>query len=247
MNKSMLKAAWVALILPCLLATGNIHAHDLGNEGCKGDDCPHNIQIGSRMLSDEARNELSVLRELKAAEGEDVKEGSEDNTLTPKGSLFKEFYQLHYASFHRPTSIAFDGSTLELEDGSMWTIKYSIDRMLALGWSTRDSLVIEQWDSSGFEYKILNQTKDEYVIASPILGPIYTGIHTHWIKSIDSFGTIKLEDGSEWDTFSRQEIALWLPNDTVIVGAYRTGASYNTIFINVNQLSYARVKLNWKK
>lgn len=242
MKKTIEKAAWMLLLVPCLLAASPAQAH-----GCDEEDCPHNIVVGSRALGDDLRQELSALRNLQAEEGVDTKEEEGKEGLAPKGVFFKEIYQLHYAAFHRPVSIAYDGSTLELEDGSIWSIKYSIDRLLALGWSSRDSIVIEQWDAYGVEYKILNQTRDEYAIATPILGPLYTGTHSHWIKSIDSFGTIKLEDGSEWDTFSKSEIAMWLPNDTVIVGAYRTGYDYNTILINVNLLSYARVKLNWKK
>jgi hypothetical protein len=240
MKKSISKLPMILLIVPSILLGGLLQAHD-----CEGEDCPHNIAVGNREVNAEDRAQLALEREIQIQEGADLK--IETDVLTSKSSLFKDFYQLHYAAFHRPIAIAFDGSSLELEDGSIWSIKYTVDRLQALTWSSRDSIVIEQWDLYGKEYKILNQTRDEYVISTPIVGPLYVGTHSHWIKSIDSFGTIKLEDGSEWDTFTRSETALWLPNDTVIVGAYRSGASYNTIFINVNLLNYARVKLNWKR
>ena len=241
MKKNIDRVAWVIFFVPFVLASGMLQAQNRDD-----DECPTNITVGSRVLTMEQRAQLAQYREEQAQEDLIDDEETEEEIIA-KSSLFKEFYQLNYSAFHRPAAIAIDGSTLELEDGSTWSLKYTIDMISALSWSARDSIVIEQYDYYGIDYKIRNQTRDEYIIATPIFGPVFSGIYTHWITSIDSFGTIKLEDGSEWNAFTSSEIALWQPNDTIVVGAYNGGASYNTILINVNLLDYARVKLNWKR
>lgn len=238
MKKCIDKLSWITFILPLILFTSNVNANTSEEQE------PNNIVVGSRALSDSERAQLVTERELSCEDGEEC----DIPNVKAKFSAFKEFYQLHYSAFHHMIAVAIDGSTIEIEDGSIWSLKYTSDMFSVLGWLARDSIVIEQYDYRGVEYKIINQNRDQYIIATPTLGPVYEGIHTHWVVSKDSFfGTIQLEDGSEWETFSSSNTARWQPDDTVVVGAYNWGGLYNTILININLLDYARVKLKWAK
>lgn len=208
----------------------------------------NHVAVGSRILSEEERASLASEREMyETLEAESLKAEGKDVPVK-KSPAYKEFYALHYASFHRPIAAAYDGSTLELEDGSIWSLKYYSDWSLILSWLPRDSIVIERVGYHGLEYKIINQTANQWVIAMPYLGPSYLGNHTHWVVERDPFwGTVRLEDGSEWTPYFSSDTKNWLPNDTVILGSYDSISSYNTILINVSLVDCVRAKLNNQK
>lgn len=201
-----------------------------------------NIAVGSRILSEQERAELSLQREQAAM--------LEQNEAPVKktASITKNFFERYYAAFHRPIAAAYNGSTLELSDGSVWTLKYFSDWAVVLSWLPRDSIVIEQNGYSSLEYTLTNQTTNQTVNASLTLGPLYQGNHTHWVVSKDTlWGTIQLEDGSKWEPYFSSDVKNWLPNDTVIMGVYDSFGSYNTIMINVNLLDCVRFKLKNNK
>jgi hypothetical protein len=192
-----------------------------------------NISIGSRILPENERIELAHKREA------GIRENYE------KASSLKRFHELHYAAFHRILGFSEDNLTIELEDGSLWTLKNPADQSIAASWLPRDSIVIEQFGFDGTEYRILNQTSGTAFIAYPALGPVFQGDFTHWIVNIDSFrGSLKLEDGSEWVPYYVDDTLRWLPDDTVIVGAFESTGSYHAMLININLLDCVRFKLD---
>ena len=87
-------------------------------------------------------------------------------------SLFGSQYY-YPPQFHRVSSLAIDGSSLELEDGSIWRIAPEHRHEIA-EWLPNDPLAISpnmSFFQSG-KYLITNKSRGVYVEASLHLGPI---------------------------------------------------------------------------
>ena len=164
---------------------------------------------------------------------------------TPQTSVH---YTTHQGAFHSPLAVSMLGDVIELEDGSLWVVA-SGDTHKTLDWLTSDLLVItpnHSWFSS-YMFCITNQNTGASVKVNLNLGPIYNGLFTHWIVSINYFTQeICLEDGSVWKLsgFDSGIFNKWLLNDTVIIGVNDgfLSSSKPNILINVNTLTYSRAK-----
>ena len=155
-------------------------------------------------------------------------------------------FTTHPGAFHNPLVISFLGDSIELEDGSVWTISSS-DAFKTLYWLTSDLLVItpnHDWFSS-YLYRITNQSTGVSVKCNLSLIPVYNGLYTHWISAINYYTQeIALEDGSIWQIsgLDSSVFSKWIVNDTVIIGvndAFLAGSKEN-ILINAETLSYVR-------
>jgi hypothetical protein len=153
-------------------------------------------------------------------------------------------YTTHPGAIYKPYAVSPFGDTVELHDGSMWSI-CSEDRPYTFNWLTSDDLVIipnSDWFSL-YTYRIVNQQTGASVRANLALGPIYRGIFTYWIVAIDYInGQVCLQDGSIW-TMSPIDfniIKKWMINDTVIIGVNNGAfaAIRPNILINVNMNNY---------
>lgn len=157
--------------------------------------------------------------------------------------------------FHRATSIAVDGSSIEIEDGSIWKInpeqQYEIRE-----WLPEDPLSISPNTSvfgSG-NYYITNKARNIYVEANLHLGPILKGEFTKRIISIDyTYGELILEDGAGYrttwmiDSGDRRTLNTWYLDQAVIVGtndSWLSGwfSSSDSILINVERNCYIRAR-----
>jgi hypothetical protein len=164
----------------------------------------------------------------------------EEEELLPK----KTFFTSHQGAFHRAIGVTFFGDQVTLEDGSVWTVS-SWDRWKTLNWLTSDIILVMQnkWLFSNYKFMLVNQNTGNEVEVNMTLGPIYSGVFTHWIVAIDYFNCqVILEDGSVWnmDLFDSLMINKWMVNDTVIIGVNEERCLVHpNILINVNVLNYA--------
>lgn len=150
----------------------------------------------------------------------------------------------HEGAIHRPIGHSILGDTIELEDGSIWSVR-SGDRYKIFNWLGSDSILIlpnHKWFSS-YDYALVNQNTGETIQVNLTFGPIYNGVYTHWIVAIDYYNRkICLEDGSIWNIsyFDEGMLNNWLVNDTIIIGINDGwfASSRPNILINVNMNNY---------
>jgi hypothetical protein len=179
------------------------------------------------------------------SEGE-INEENVKSKLIAKSSInATTYYSSHQGAMHHPIAVSLLGETIELEDGSIWSVS-SGDRHQTLDWMTGDIIVIlpnHTWFSS-YDYRLVNLNTGANIKVNLSLGPIYNGFYTHWIIAIDyKHGEICLEDGSVWDMSSWDSsiVSNWLPNDTIIIGindGWFSGSNPNML-INVNMNDHA--------
>jgi hypothetical protein len=170
-------------------------------------------------------------RAAKAAEQEKQNPDNKDALFDKQASIagkigtkasVADYWTSHSGAFHRAVGIGMSGDTVELEDGSVWSV-YSGHRYKTLDWLSSDTILITQnnaWFSS-YKYRLVNQNTGASVEVDLTLAPIYNGPYTHWIVAIDYLGRyVWLEDGSRWHISSEDAYAMskWLINDTVIIG-----------------------------
>jgi len=231
------------------------------------------LPVGTRMMS---RAEHVAIQEMRAAQAEqktdeegqpikefqtseiaqeDGEEVAENNqaALISKGidseKVARAVYTTsHIGAFHRPTAVTALGDTVEIEDGSIWSVSSS-DRYKTLDWLAGDTIIItpnHSWFSS-YDFRLINQNTGASVPVVLSLGPVYNGIYTHWITAIDyNANQLCLEDGSVWSISGLDDSVSnkWVINDTVIIGindGWWSGSRPN-ILINVNMVNYVRCK-----
>ncbi len=174
-------------------------------------------------------------------EEEEIDEEGLKSKLIEKSAVnATTYYTSHEGAMHHPIAVSLLGETVELEDGSIWSVS-SGDRHKTLDWMTGDVIIIipnHSWFSS-YDYRLVNLNTGAKVKVNLSLGPIYNGIYTHWILAIDyNNREICLEDGSVWKMswWDSSIVNQWLPNDTVIIGindGWFSGGNPNML-INVN-------------
>jgi hypothetical protein len=216
------------------------------------------IQPGSRFLSHAERVKIQEQRaseaETNPVDEEVLPETKEEENkdaavvlATPEASLKAGIYfTTHPGAFYTPILISAFGDTVELNDGSVWTVAGG-DTFKVLNWLTSDFLVMtpnHDWFSS-YMFRMTNQETGVSVKCNMLLGPIYNGLYTHWVVAIDYLSNeIFLEDGSRWLITGWDSATLnkWLPNDTVMIGINdgNRSSSHPNVLINVNTLTYAR-------
>lgn len=211
-----------------------------------------NIRPGERAESVEARkmlfDESAELASEHEAKSKASVKANVSKSARNKMAAKSIYYTSHPATFQHPTNISYYGNTIELTDGSVWSVSSSYAYMTT-GWYATDLVVITPNHSwfSGYHYMITNQSTGQSVPANLDLGPIapaYGSPYTHWIASMDYlFHTIYLEDGSVWDMsiFDRNITDNWVPGDVVIIGVNDGYFSYSkpNILINVATLTHA--------
>lgn len=166
--------------------------------------------------------------------------GNDDEQVAQKSLEAKTNYvTTHEGALHRPVSVSLFGDFVELEDGSIFTVRPE-DRMYTLDWLITDTILIlpgSTW--AYYDYELVNTNTGVVVQVDLTVGPIYNGIYTHWIVGIDYYNhRICLEDGSLWDVlfWDRGKVDSWLVGDTVLIGVndgWFNGSRPN-ILINVN-------------
>lgn len=204
-------------------------------------------QAGTRAM-DQA--EWMKIQEERAAE--EQKQPSKEKFVAKRGALASPQastginFTSHTGAFHSPLAISIFGDSIELEDGSVWSVSPS-DGYKALNWLTSDLLVItpnHDWFSSHL-FKMTNQATGISVKCNLSLMPVYNGLYTHWIRAINYYTQeIALEDGSIWQVsgLDSSTFSQWLLNDTVIIGVndgFLSGSKEN-ILINAETLGYVR-------
>jgi hypothetical protein len=205
------------------------------------------VMVGSRSLSKENSKEIAIQRseEKKNYEMQARAEGDTEFKRPSFGSPM----QGHYLSVttHWVNTIAVDGDSIEMEDGSWWKIS-SGDSYKVLGWRVNDPLVITPYNTwlSSTSYTITNKNTGSRVKAKLSVGPITYGPNSHWVTSFEPFsGYVCLENNSCW-TISSSDLNLlreWALNDTIIIGVNdQWFSSYDFILINVNMNHFVRAK-----
>jgi hypothetical protein len=195
-----------------------------------------------RIQEERANEEKDTEEEKQGEESEESKDALQTASVTKAGIYFTT----HPGAFYSPAAISVFGDSVELNDGSLWSIA-SGDTYKVLNWLSSDAVVLtpnHDWFSS-YMFRMTNQDTGVSVKCNMVLGPVYNGIYTHWIIAIDYVSNeIYLDDGTRWSVtgWDSSTFNKWLPNDTVMIGindGSRSG-SHPNILINVNTLTYVR-------
>ncbi|MDF2550045.1 MAG: hypothetical protein K0S07_1112 [Chlamydiales bacterium] len=179
--------------------------------------------------------EEKVTLKEKMAQSEQEK-AEETTDIQSKGILFHPMQ--HLGEYHFLRSVAYNGETVELEDGSLWKVRWS-DQYSPLTWFSTDRLTVHKaaWHSS-YDYEIYNQTNGSKIEVNLKASPILYGAKSYWVTSIDIYThQVILNDGSIWyiypDDFST--LLSWRNADHVIIGindGVYSGGSYPNLLIN---------------
>lgn len=199
--------------------------------------------VDDQMLRLQKRDEMGVEHEEKSKKIE-----LKGDDAAYYASAPKTYFTTHPGAYQHPVSISFFGDSVELMDGSIWTIASS-DAHKTINWFPTDLVVVtpnHSWFSS-YGFRLTNQNTGESAAASMFLGPIapmYHSIYTHWIAGIDYYyNLIYLEDGTVWNmsSFDRNVMDQWMVNDVIIIGVNDGwfSSSNPNILINVNMLNFA--------
>ncbi|MCK4934678.1 MAG: hypothetical protein KAR79_03735 [Simkaniaceae bacterium] len=138
----------------------------------------------------------------------------------------------HYpAHYHIIVSVAIDGSSIEIEDGSQFKIPAS-QTYEVLNWRTNDPVVISPNTSclSGCKYYLTNKERRSYVDANLYLGPIIGGNNTYRLAYINYHtGDVLLEIEGPYGQGNQLRFRVepseqyilhtWALNQAVIVGS----------------------------
>lgn len=193
------------------------------------------------VLEQEEINEIEEILAINESES-----GEPETEEKANNSAYQHvYYKGHEGAYHKPIVISESGSTVEIEDGSIWSIK-SCDQHKVLNWTKEHTIVIVPnyfWFSL-FDFRLVNQDTGKSVAANLSFGPIVMGKQSHWITGIDAnSGTIILEDGSVWNSsnFDNEIVKDWQVKEAVIIGVNNSWFSGNkhNILINVDRLNYA--------
>ncbi|MEC7839135.1 MAG: hypothetical protein VX777_03740 [Chlamydiota bacterium] len=194
------------------------------------------VPVGERALPN--AEHISVQEQREQLSKDNMPAQGDDELIAKK-----TYYTSHEGAFHRPIAVTSTGDRVTLEDGTVWQVRIK-DRTKTLDWLIGDSIIIlpnHSWFSS-YHYVLLNQNTGKEVKVNMLLGPIYNGVHTHWVVAIDYYNKeVCLEDGSVWRISGSDGSTLkkWLINDTVIIGINDSWfSSKPNILINVNMLNY---------
>lgn len=194
----------------------------------EGTDVVDRVPVGVREMNPKERllvQERRAERERNAPKEETTEETLEEGIQVKKGfnaSSVTVDYTSHMGAYHHPLIITPLGDAVELEDGSIWSVNFN-DRNKTYNWLTSDTLKItpnKSWFSS-YKYRLTNLNTNESIEVNLIERPIYNGVYTHWIISIDSLhDQLCLEDGSVWSLsgFDYSIYRKWILNDTIIIG-----------------------------
>lgn len=168
---------------------------------------------------------------------------TEESTSEEQVTNHNLYYTSHPGAFHRVSAVSLMGDTIELEDGSIWSV-YSGDSYKTSNWLPGDLVVLtinKRWFSS-YDFRMTNQNTGVSVLINLSFGPFYDSPMSHWIVAIDyDYNIVYLEDGSVWNMsyFDYGTVRKWLPDDTVIIGINDEIFSYQkpNFLLNVNTLT----------
>lgn len=223
MKLKTLKTALVSLAGGMLILTATLHA-DATDDRSEGR--PQTLQTKIAFKEHRAQVEKEA-----------------EETLDPTAPMEKAYSTLHLGQYHNAVAVGILGESLELEDGSIWSISSS-DSYKTLNWLTTDVILIKPNHSwfSVYDYVLENQNTGATVRANLSLTPILFGHNSHWIISILG-NEVTLEDGSIWyiPSYDMSQVRNYRLNDHIIVGtndSWWTSGSYPNILINANEDNY---------
>jgi hypothetical protein len=147
--------------------------------------------------------------------------------------------QIYYPSFcHQLSAISCLGDSLEMEDGSVWSVNPADSKKIFL-WSTLDPLVISPVKNlfSYYSYKIQNLATNEFIEVDLKLSPVIDSEYSHQILSIDFISCeVILSDNSVWNfnVNDAYKYKKWAIGDLIIIGMNEKSFLYSEEFILVN-------------
>lgn len=176
-------------------------------------------------------------------------EGEKLATPSASYSLFSPYTSSYYGVYHfavlfNDAFSIYEGS-VELEDGSIWTIWYE-DLYKTANWLDTDLIVISRNPSlfSSYDYLLTNQNTGVSILANLYMGPLYDSLYRRWIIAVDDYyNYVYLDDGSVWSMswFDSSTVYAWNVGDTVIIGV--SDSLFNPNFLlNVNSMTQASGK-----
>lgn len=232
----------------------------------------HHVEVGSREEDPEAKEFTRRLRAIEEAhhnpmsgpcEASDMIAPTAQHFIPSKAEFRRALpyfaplcvaqaaYPFHING-HTVKSISEDSRSVELEDGSHWTIDPSHTSTLTR-WRLGEAISItpnyNSWFSYGqpaYEYLITNKNTQTYVKAKMHMGPIQFGKNSNWIVFIDSYsGRVVLQNDMEFQVSPSERCLLkkWEINDHIILGNYSSWFSKdNRILINVEMNNHVRAR-----
>jgi hypothetical protein len=209
------------------LATQEFKEQDLEQQESDEQDLEQQESDEQDLEEQESGKQNLVLQNI---EEQDLEEQESDGSDEPVEEERMEnghspiyFSSSHAAAYQHTKAISATGETVELHDGSIWTVA-SRDAHLVADWKNGQTIVIVQnrdwfdWFSK-CDFKLVNQFTGDYARAKISLGPLLNNKHTHWVVDIQG-SLVVLEDGTTWSIYSADAeiLSSWLRDDVVIIG-----------------------------
>jgi len=190
-----------------------------------------------------ATEQQQVPTEKVLAQVADLKNQEKEERITSDAHYHHSGNYSHPGAFHRPHCVSSFGETIELEDGSIWSVSYG-DRWKTISWLRDDVIAIfpnTSW--FGTDFRMVNQNTGDTVDVDLRYGPVLGNIFTYKIIDIDYMNGILYLQDSSWAISINDETVIysWHAGDTVIIG-HNDGWNSTIrphILINVNVNDYA--------
>ena len=149
-----------------------------------------------------------------------------------QGSSGQEYRPVYFI-----TSVGSGGNTLYTHDETVWLIS-SRDARKASRWSAQSPITITPNYSyfSSYDYRLINQTTRESVKANLSQGPLMK--YALFIRRIDSYGYIELEDNSQWKVNRSSRFYTWKIGQAVLLGENSSWFGREHILVNINENNY---------
>ncbi len=159
-------------------------------------------------------------------------------------------FTTHPAAFQSIATISFFNDSIEIQDGSIWSVPFA-DRYIVSHWFPGDVIVVTPNHNlfSPYRFRMTNQNTYEGIDVDLNLGPFYMGAYTYQISALNDYThQIILNDGSLWNisALDASIMAHWHGGDVVIIGVNDGlfSASLPNILINVHTLEYVEAVNN---
>jgi hypothetical protein len=170
------------------------------------------MDLGKKETDQEAYLDLQALQQQ-------FEKRIEDDQVEEKGV----YTTSHPGAFQQIQIVSFDGTFIELSDGSQWEVSVA-DSHKVVSWIGCDLFITlnHSWFSL-YDYCLVNLNNGEKAKVNITAGPFFQGARSHWIVAINyAARQVTLEDGSVWriPPSSAGVLKYWMVNDPVIIGVY---------------------------
>ncbi len=193
------------------------------------------VVLQQKLESEQAATDNEIGQERNA--NLDLGPQTNSSNIAAKGFFYGEasLRGIHHVCYYAVNPVT-GQVTLELEDGSLWTV--TSNPLCIYDWLVSDDITIypSPWYVNS-PFQLYNLQTKSYVYVNLKMGPFYDCFDYHrFIVALSwTTGELWLNDGSHWLVSDIAVFRGWNPDDTLIIGTSNDWfTSYPNVLINVN-------------